>query len=383
MPKLSELNPADWLPTPEDLKRMLTPCLLIDLDKVRSNTARILSIVDDNPERWRPHVKTTKTPEVWAELAALGLRNFKCATTREADLLGETLTRCGTQNGDILVAYPLVGPSLTRLAEIASQHKDVSYSVLVEESTHLVEIPDHIDFFVDINPGMNRTGVPIDESDLILEIAAAAGERFRGFHFYDGHQHDMDLGARERAIHAGYDQLLSLRARALEAGLKVGEIITSGTPALLHAARYEPLKKLEGTLHRVSPGTVVFHDQRSEEENPELQLLPAATVLTRVVSHPAPGVITCDAGSKAVASEAGDPIAVILGHPEWTPMTPNEEHLPIQVTGDRPPRGTELLLVPRHICPTVNLAEEAALIEGGRLKEVVRVAARAHELLAD
>ena len=287
------------------------------------------------------------------------------------------------QNGDILVAYPLVGPNLARLAEIANQRRAIKYSVLIEESTHLAEIPDHIGFFVDVNPGMNRTGVPIEESDLILEIAAAAGERFRGFHFYDGHQHDMDLGARERAIHAGYDQLLSLRARALEAGLKVGELITSGTPALLHATRYEPLKGLEGTLHRVSPGTVVFHDQRSEEENPELQLLPAATVLTRVVSHPAPGVITCDAGSKAVASEAGDPIAVILGHPEWTPMTPNEEHLPIQVTGDRPPRGSELLLVPRHICPTVNLAEEAALIEGGRLKEVVRVAARAHELLAD
>ena len=64
-------------------------------------------------------------------------------------------------------------------------------------------------------------------------------------------------------------------------------------------------------------------------------------------------------------------------------MTPNEEHLPIRVTGDRPARGSELLLVPRHICPTVNLAEEAALIEGGKLKQVVRVAARAHDLLVD
>ncbi len=183
MPKLSELTAADWLPLPEDLKRMLTPCLLIDLDKVRSNTERILSILGDDPERWRPHVKTTKTPEVWAELAALGLRNFKCATTREADLLGETLTRCGTQRADILVAYPLIGPGLTRLAEIASQYKDIRYSVLVEETAHIAEIPEHIGFFVDINPGMNRTGVPIEESDLILEIAAAAGGRFRRPHW--------------------------------------------------------------------------------------------------------------------------------------------------------------------------------------------------------
>ena len=379
MSDLPDLDPANSSPNPEDLKGLLTPCLLIDLDRVRSNTARVLSLVDDDPERWRPHVKTTKIPEIWRELINYGLRNFKCATTREAALLGKTLLSCDTKSGDVLVAYPLVGPNLARLGEIAKEHEGIRYSVLVEDAA--TEVPAGLDIFVDINPGMNRTGVPIEETDRILEIAAAAGERFRGFHFYDGHQHDLDLKERELAIHAGYDQLLRLRSRALDVGLIVDELITSGTPALLHATRYAPLKDLDGTQHRVSPSTVVFHDQRSEEENPELQLSPAATVLTRVVSHPTQGIITCDAGSKAVAAEAGDPIAVVLGHPDWEAMTPNEEHLPIRTTGERPARGSELILVPRHICPTVNLAEEAALFEGGRLKQLVSVAARAHELL--
>ena len=71
----------------------------------------------------------------------------------------------------------------------------------------------------------------------------------------------------------------------------------------------------------------------------------------------------------------------MIGHPELVARTPNEEHLPLQVTsGDRPPRGTTLYLVPRHVCPTINLAEEAVLLEKGCEPRVVRVSARAHEL---
>ena len=51
------------------------------------------------------------------------------------------------------------------------------------------------------------------------------------------------------------------------------------------------------------------------------------------------------------------------------------------VDAPRPERGTALMLVPQHVCPTVNLAEEALLMEGGRLVDKVPVAARAHDLL--
>ena len=92
--------------------------------------------------------------------------------------------------------------------------------------------------------------------------------------------------------------------------------------------------------------------------------------------------VTCDAGSKSVAAEAGDPCAHVLGRPELVARTPNEEHLPLHVSaGPRPARGTMLQLVPRHVCPTVNLAEEAVLIEDGEVRDVVPVAARAHEIL--
>lgn len=127
----------------------------------------------------------------------------------------------------------------------------------------------------------------------------------------------------------------------------------------------------------------MFHDARSAEENPDLELVPAALVFARVVSRPRPDRVTCDAGSKSIAAEAGDPCAVVLGRPELVAERPSEEHLPLRVTAGRAPeRGETLLLVPRHVCPTVNLAEEALLVEGGRVLEAVPVSARAHDLWA-
>jgi D-serine deaminase-like pyridoxal phosphate-dependent protein len=114
----------------------------------------------------------------------------------------------------------------------------------------------------------------------------------------------------------------------------------------------------------------------------DLDLVPAAVVLARVVSHPRDGVVTCDAGSKSLAAEYGNPIGFALGHPQMVGLSPSEEHLPMDVSAmgaDVPALGSLLYLVPRHVCPTVNLAEQALLVRS----EVVQVAGRAHDLLID
>jgi D-serine deaminase-like pyridoxal phosphate-dependent protein len=228
---------------------------------------------------------------------------------------------------------------------------------------------------------MDRTGLDPAGADRIAAIARRAGERFRGIHFYDGHIHDVDYAERRKKAHATYARLMDLIVRLRHDGIAVGEIITSGTPTLRPALEYAPFRERGAPLHRVSPGTVVFHDQRSADETPELDLVPAAVVLARVVSRPSATRVTCDAGSKSLAAEAGDPCAFVLGRPELVAGHPSEEHLPLDVTsGAAPARGTALHLVPRHVCPTVNLAEQAVLIERGRIVDIVDVAGRAHDL---
>jgi D-serine deaminase-like pyridoxal phosphate-dependent protein len=103
--------------------------------------------------------------------------------------------------------------------------------------------------------------------------------------------------------------------------------------------------------------------------------------MTCVVSHPAPGMITCDAGHKTVSADAGLPTCLVVGHPELDPLTPSEEHLPMRVADGAavPAIGELLFLVPRHVCPTVNNFDHAVIVSGGDLIAVEPVSARGRE----
>lgn len=381
MGTLADLDPNHY-PLPGELRtRLLSPALVVWLDKVRHNVTSVIDALGGDPARWRPHVKTTKMPRIWQELLNAGVRHFKCATTREARVLLHSLDRADV-DGDVLLSHPLVGPNLALLGELAERHPRSRVSVLVEDPTVLTELPAQVGLFVDVNPGMDRTGIPAADTHRVLEVARAAGSRLRGLHFYDGHHHQEGT-TRRQAVHAGYDGLVALVEMLQAGGIAVPEVITAGTPAFLSATQHWALRRLEGTSHRLSPGTVVFHDARSAEQNPEFELEPAALVFTRVISRPRGGRVTCDAGSKSIAAEAGDPCALVLGRPGLSAATPSEEHLPLEVlAGDVPVLGEELLLVPRHVCPTVNLAEQVVLMEGGQFVGLEDVEARAHDVLA-
>ncbi len=370
------LDPASYQLPREVTATLFSPALCVHLDRVRRNVARVLELCGGDPDRWRPHVKTTKIPRVWRELRAAGVEQFKCATIREARLLAETLEG----SGDVLLAYPAAGPAPAALGKLAERFPMVRFSILSEDPDHVRRVPESVTVFVDVDPGYHRTGLPLTARDAVLAVAEAAGERFRGVHHYEGHLTQVDYDERRRDAFTGYEELLGLLEALRERGLPAGELVTSGTPGFRCALEYAPFAAFEDTQHRVSPGTVVFHDGRSEEENPGLGLEPAAVLFTRVVSAPTGTSVTCDAGSKAIAAEAGTPCARVIGRPGLIARVPSEEHLPLTVSAGPPPaRGTELYLVPRHVCPTVNLAEEVVLVDGGAVIGTAAVAARAHD----
>jgi D-serine deaminase-like pyridoxal phosphate-dependent protein len=216
--------------------------------------------------------------------------------------------------------------------------------------------------------------------DDVVQLSSLAGSQFRGLHYYDGHVAAFPETQREAMTHQGYDHLLVL-ARAVEtAGLKVEEIITSGTPAMPYGQSYAKFREA-GYLHRVSPGTVVYNDTTSLQQLPGYGYAPAVVVLSTVISHPSPTRITCDAGHKSVSADAGVPTCAVIGTPWLTPAKPSEEHLPIDSAPGRtlPDIGSKLYLIPRHVCPTVNNFDEVLMVADGRIVGVERVTARGHE----
>ncbi len=312
-------------------------------------------------------------------LATHGVTQFKCATTLEL------LTACHAGANDVLVAYPLQGANVRRVGEIARQFPGVRISALVDTAeTAEIWKGSTAGLFVDVNPGMNRTGIEQSCVQDVIRVAQTvknAGLEFRGVHYYDGHLSKYSLSERTVAAHRGYDQLLALVAALEAADIGVPEVITAGTPALPCSLSYSGFRGAP-FVHRVSPGTVVYGDATSQEQLPEdFGYQPAVLVLARVVSHPAPNILTCDAGHKSVSADCGVPNCAVLGRPDLLPRAPSEEHLPIEVPvgTSRPAVGEFIYLIPRHVCPTVNNFDDALLVRNGVIERVERVTARGHE----
>ncbi len=358
---------------------VLTPALVVYPEIVANNIQRTLDLLHGNADRWRPHIKTAKLNFTLGMLIERGIRNFKCATTLEL------LRACENGASDVLVAFPVVGANAQRVVQIAHHFPKVRISVLVETEEQAAQWKGGgIGIFVDINPGMNRTGIePARINDLIALVRSIteSGIEFRGLHYYDGQFGAVAEPERTAQAHAGYDQLLHLVAQLEAQTLRVPEVITAGTPAFPCSLSYPGFR--DGKfVHCISPGTVVYCDASSQAQLPaEYGYVPAALVLTRVVSHPREGIITCDSGHKAVSADSGVPTCVVVGHPELTPLSPSEEHLPMAVKeGAEPPRiGESLFLVPRHVCPTVNNFDAALIVRNGKVESVEEVSARGHE----
>ena len=369
-----QMDPKDYALAEAD--QILTPALVVYPRYVEANIDSTVRLLGGDPNRWRPHLKTVKMPWVVRCLIERGVTTFKCATTRELLMAIEAGAK------DVLIAFPLSGANARRVVEIARAHPDVQVGVVVESQPHMDQWRNQpVNVFIDVNPGMDRTGIGQDRVGEIVALAQAIGEQFRGLHYYDGQVSTQDMGEREKQAHEGYDHLMAIVEELDRAGVKTSEVITSGTPAFPCAMSY-PRFQAAGFVQRVSPGTVVFGDVTSLGQLPEeYGYRPAAIVVATVVSQPTPDRITCDAGHKSVSADAGVPTCGVLGRPELIPLKPSEEHLPIEVSVAQhaPAIGEALYLVPKHVCPTVNLFEEALMAEGGKITGVESIAGRGHE----
>ena len=359
----------------QDSDRVMTPALAIYPEIVDANIRTTLRMLGGDANRWRPHVKTTKLGSIMRRLVEHGIANFKCSTSLEL------ATVCEAGASDVLLAYPVVGANASRIREVSERFPEVAVSALIEDRQHIEAWPgSRVGLFIDVNPGMDRTGIAEDRVDEIIELARAirtAGLVFRGLHYYDGHLSSFSLQERENAAHTGYDHLMEVIDRFERSQIEVPEVITAGTPAFPCTLTYSAFRNAR-FIHRASPGTVVYNDCSSLTQlDPASGYQPAALVLTTVVSRPSSRRFTCDAGHKTVSADAGVPTCMVIGEQRFSPSKPSEEHLPIDVLeGALPAIGEVLYLLPRHICPTVNNFDHALLVNRGTITDVESVSAR-------
>lgn len=117
----------------------------------------------------------------------------------------------------------------------------------------------------------------------------------------------------------------------------------------------------------------------------------ALTVLTTVVSKPAPDRLVLDAGSKTLSSDPARGFAAMPGHGAVLPTFGSdrvdetlvvdrlsEEHAVVRVLAGqtRLEPGDRVRLLPNHACVVVNLVDDVQLVDGPNVVETRRVAAR-------
>ena len=372
MSSMSSLQ--DWyrVSNPEEID---SPALLLYEDRIDENLRRMVEQAG-GVDRLRPHIKTHKIPEILQKHLALGISRFKVATIAEAEM-------CACAGAlDVLLAYPPVGPRAGRLALLARKFPKVRFSVALDDAS-VAEGLSRVAFqcgvtlgaLLDIDCGQHRTGIaPGPEAvELYQLFARLPGLRPEGIHVYDGHIHDSDVALRGQRCEEAFQPVAALREQLELAGLRVPTVVAGGTPTFPFHARRPHIE--------CSPGTCVFWDQGYATHFPDLDYLPAAVLLTRVISKPLSNRLCLDLGHKAVASEMPQPRVHLLNLPDAVFVGHNEEHLMIETdrAGDFP-IGSVLYALPTHVCPTVALHSEVAVIRNGHASARWRVVARDRRL---
>lgn len=367
----------------QTLAHLETPRLVVFEEAVRANIdamQRALGAVAPGHglDLLRPHVKTHKSARILRLLLDAGVQSVKC-TPNELELAVE----CGVH--DIFVAYPLLDHAAARVAEIARRHPRSIVRVqaglpghvkILREAAarHDVRLP----CFLDLDVGNARTGAPLARIDDLLSAfdpSPDSGVPVCGIHAYDGHNSSPDASVRAEIARGAMADVARAVERVRKRGFVCERVVVAGTPAFREDL--EEILRLDlGVKVEVSPGTFVFHDSKYEGVMPGLFRF-AALVLSRVMDLPRDDRVTLDLGHKRWGIDQG-PIEV-LGVPGLEFVSASEEHTVLRRGPDAPELGlgAPVWIVPRHVCPTVNLFEWYTFVRSdGSIEERVPVDAR-------
>ncbi|MDG3582607.1 D-TA family PLP-dependent enzyme [Galbibacter pacificus] len=355
----------------ENADEIATPALLVYPDRIQHNIKRMIEIASDVC-RLRPHIKTHKTAEIIQMQQAYGIQKFKCATIAEAELLAQCKAK------DVLLAMQPVGIHIQRFFKLMRTYPETQFSTLLDDMENAKNITEaaikkqmKVSLWMDINVGMNRTGIePGEEARKLFQfLDVNENVEAKGFHVYDGHLRDSNYDQRKKDCNTAFETVVALKESLKKMGVEVKEIIAGGSPSFpVHAMRNDV---------DLSPGTVLLWDAGYGDLFPEMKMLPATVLITRIISKPSKGIVTSDLGHKSLASEMPFPRVELLNAPDLEQLSQSEEHL---VFNTKHPEnykiGDLLYAIPKHICPTVAKYQYLQVVEKGKVVNEWKVVAR-------
>lgn len=342
-----------------------TPAVVVDLDRVERNIARIQAVCDKAGVANRPHIKTHKSPVLARMQVAAGAKGITAQKLGEAEVMAE-----GGLD-DILISYNILGSEKT--GRLGALLKGTKVTVAADNPTVVDGLSDAgriagrpLGVVVECDTGRKRAGVETAAEAVALarEIKARPDLAFRGFLFYPT---ETSWPATQRF----YETAL---AGVRDLGLDAEIVSTGGTPNLVNVGG------LKGaTEHRA--GTYIFNDRMMVACGAATLDDCALSVYATVVSRAGPERGILDSGSKTLTADPGgglDGYGLILEYPQARIAGFAEEHgfLDLAKTNARPRVGEVVRVIPNHVCVVVNMVDQLIAVRNNEIVDVLPVAAR-------
>ena len=212
--------------------------------------------------------------------------------------------------------------------------------------------------------------------ELVKKVVGHKSLKYAGVQFYCGrHQHIIDFQQRKAEIEERTVYLKGIVDQLVAAGLKPGIVTGSGTGTHFIDAKL-------GVFTELQVGSYVFMDHDYNvcdlrgADKPTFEQ--ALQIDARVVSANTAGLVTVDAGLKAMATEKGPPM-ILKGAVEGsTTRFMGDEHLAVVAPEGKasPKLAEQVILTPPHCDPTVNLYESYHVVKGDTLVDIWPVTGR-------
>lgn len=358
-----------------------TPALLLDVAKVRHNLARLKARLAGHSVAFRPHMKTAKSAEVYAELVGAGTP-ITVSTLKEA----EEYAAAGAT--DITYAVGITPDKLDRVG--ALRRNGCAVSVLLDSVAAAEAVAawsraygDRLPAFIEIDADGHRAGLQKARAAEIVAVGRAleaGGAELRGVLTHAGESYAVPGEAAIAAMAETERAAVVAAAEALRAaGLACPVVSVGSTPTALFA------KDLTGVTE-VRAGVFMFQDLVMAG----LGVCPvediALSVLASVIGHQTDkGWTLTDAGWMAMSRDRGtqalpvdqgyglvcDERGAPLG--DYVVIKASQEHGIVAArpgSGARPldlPLGARLRVLPNHACATAAQFQGYVLVEGDRV----------------
>ncbi|MCX7326167.1 MAG: D-TA family PLP-dependent enzyme [Hyphomicrobiales bacterium] len=347
------------------IRQFGSPAVVIDLDVVEANIARVQAACDAAGVANRPHIKTHKSPLIAAMQRDAGARGITCQKLGEAEVMA-----AGGLD-DILISYNILGED--KMARLGGLLRQTLVTVAADNPVTIAGLPMAAEIagralpvVVECDTGRKRAGVetPAEAIALARQIAASPHLTFAGLLMYPPEDRWPQTQAFVDEVQA------ALRAD----GLALNIVSTGGTPNMAN------LGQLKGaTEHRA--GTYIFNDRMMMACGQATLADCALQVYATVVSRAAPERGILDSGSKTLTADPGgglDGYGYIIEHPQARIHKFAEEHgfLDLAACNERPGVGDIVRIIPNHVCVVCNMVDRYVAVRGETIIGEIPVAAR-------